>query len=84
MKIEDYYAAGDIIQGIKRLDNSISNIKYIIQTSDATKWTMAVRPNNSHPYTIIDHKGLLLEFLNMTLSNLLKERAELKEKLEEL
>ena len=84
MTIKAYNTAGDIIRKIKILDNSICNIKYIIQTSDATKWEMAIRPNNLHPYTIIDHKGLLLEFLNMTLSSLQEERAELKEKLEEL
>ena len=84
MTIEDYNAASDIMAKIQRLDNSIYDIKNIIQTSDVAKWNMAVRPNDSHPYTVIDHKGLLPEFLNMALSNLCEERAELKKKLEEL
>ena len=84
MTIEDYNAATDIMAKMQRLDDSIYDIKNIIQISDVTKWKMAIRPNDSHPYTNIDHKGLLLEFLNMALSNLCEERAELKKKLEEL
>lgn len=84
MTIEDYNTATDIMAKIQKLDNSIYDIKFIIQTSDVAKWNMEIRPNDSHPYTKIDHKGLLPEFLNMALSNLCEERAELKKKLEEL
>ena len=84
MTIEDYNTASDIMAKIQALDNSIYDIRYIQQTSDVAKWNMAVRPYDSHPYTVIDHKGLLPEFLNMVLSNLCEERAELKKKLEEL
>lgn len=84
MTIEDYNAATAIIAKMKRLDDSICDIKNAIQTSDVTKWNMAIRPNDSFPYTKIDHEGLLLEFLNMALSNLCEEREELKKKLEEL
>ena len=84
MTIEDYNAATDIIVKIQKLDNSIYDIKYIIQTSDVAKWNMAICPTDSHPYTEIDHNGLLPEFLDMALSKLCEERAELKKKLEEL
>lgn len=84
MTIEDYNAATDIITKIQILDNSIEDIKYIIQTSDVTKWNMEIRPNDSFCPTKIDHKGLLLEFLNMALSSLCEEREELKEKLDKL
>lgn len=84
MTIEDYNIATDIITKLKKLDDSICDINHIIQTSDVTKWDMAIRPNDSFPYTKINHKGLLLKFLNMTLSNLGEERAELIKKLEKL
>lgn len=84
MTIEEYNKASDIITKIQTLDNDIYDIKNILQTSDVAKWNMAIRPNDSHPYTVIDHKGLLPEFLSMALSNLCEERAELKKKLEEL
>ena len=84
MTIEDYNTATDIITKIQGLDNCICDIKYIIQTSDTTKWDMAVRPNRSHSFTAIRHEGLLPEFLNMALSKLCEERKNLKEKLEEL
>lgn len=84
MTIEDYNTATDIITKLKKLDDSICDINHILQTSDVTKWDMGIRPNSSHPYTEIDHKGRLLEFLNMALFNLGKERAELIEKLEKL
>lgn len=84
MTIEDYNTASDIMAKIQALDNSIYDIRYIQQTSDVTKYDMEIRPNDAHPYTKIDHKGLLPEFLNTVLSKLCEERAELKKKLEEL
>ena len=84
MTTEEYNIATDIITKLQTLDNSIYDIKHIIQTSDVAKWDMAIRPNDSHPYTTINHKGLLPEFLNMALSKLHEERKDLMEKLEEL
>ena len=84
MTTEEYNIATDIITKLQTLDNSICDIKHIIQTSDVAKWDMAIRPNDSHPYTTINHKGLLPEFLNMALSKLHEERKDLMEKLEEL
>lgn len=84
MTIEDYNTATDIMVKIQKLDNCINNIKNIIQRDCTTEWLMAVRPNNSHPFTDINHEGLLPEFLNMALSKLCEERKSLMEKLEEL
>lgn len=84
MTIEDYNTATDIIAKIQGLDNYIYDIKDMLQRSDTTKWDMAVRPNNAHPFTDINHEGLLPEFLNMALSKLCEERKKLMEKLEEL
>lgn len=84
MTIEDYNTATDIIAKIQWLDNCIYDIKNIIQRSDTTNWVMAVRPNNSHPFTDINHVGLLPKFLNMALSKLCEERKDLMEKLEEI
>lgn len=84
MTIEDYNTATDIITKIQELDNCIYDLKNIIQTSDTTEWIMAVRPNTYHPFTNINHEGLLPEFLNMALSKLCEERKNLMEKLEEL
>lgn len=84
MTIEEYNTATDIIKKIQTLDNEIYDIKNIIRDSDAANWNMEIRPNNSHPLININHKGLLPEFLNMVLSELCKERAELARTLEKL
>lgn len=84
MTIEDYNTATNIIANIQTLDDSIYNIKFILQSSDVAEWLMEVRPNKAHSLKTIDHKGLLPEFLNMALSKLCEERENLKEKLEEL
>ena len=84
MTIEEYNKASDIIAKIQALDNSICEIKYIMQTSDTTKWNIEIRPSDSVPFTVIDHKGLLPEFLNMVLSKQCEEREELTKKLEEI
>lgn len=84
MTIEEYNTASHIIAEMRVLEDSINDIKNIIQTSDTAKWLMEIRPNNSHPLKSIDHKGLLPEFLNMTLSKLCDEHAELKKRLEEI
>lgn len=84
MTIEEYNAASDIITKMKILDNSIYDIKNILQTSNTAEWMMEIRPNTSHPLKIINHKGLLPEFLNTVLSKLREERAELTKKLEEI
>lgn len=84
MTTEEYNIATDIITKLQILDNSIYDIKNIIQTSDTAEWLMDIRPNASYSYTTINHKGLLPEFLNTVLSKLCEERAELKKKLEEL
>ena len=84
MTTEEYNIATDILTKLQTLDNSIYDIKHIIQTSDTAEWLMDIRPNRSYSYTPINHKGLLPEFLNTVLSKLCEERAELKKKLEEL
>lgn len=84
MTIEEYNKASDIIPKIQKLDDSIYDIRYILQQSNTAEWLMEIRPNNSHPLKTIDHKGLLPEFLNTVLSKLREERAELTKKLEEI
>ena len=84
MTLEDYNTATNIVEELHTLENSISDIKNIMQTSDTAKWNMEIRPNNYHSLKVIDHKGLLPEFLNMILSKLCEEYKELKKKLEEL
>lgn len=84
MTIEEYNKASDIITKIETLDKYICDIEYILQTSNTAEWLMEIRPNNAHPLTIINHKGLLPEFLNTILSKLREERAELKKELEEI
>ena len=84
MTIEEYNTASDIVTKLQTLDNSIYDIRYILQTSNTVEWIMEIRPNTSHPLKTIDHKGLLPEFLKTALSKLCEERAELKKKLEEL
>ena len=84
MTIEEYNKASDIITKIQTLDNNIYDIKYILQTSNTAEWLMEIRPNDAHPLKVIDHKGLLPEFLNTVLLKLCEERAELTKKLEEI
>lgn len=84
MTIEEYNTATDIIKKLQTLDDSIYDIKNILQTSDTAKWIMEIRPYKSHSPQVIDHKGLLPEFLNMVLSKQIEERAELAKKLEEI
>ena len=84
MTIEEYNTASDIITKMQALEDSIYDIKNIIQTSDTAKWLMEIRPNNAHPLKCIDHKGLLPEFLNTILVKLHEEHDELKKKLEQI
>lgn len=84
MTLENYEAATAIVARIQELNNSICDINHILQTSNTAEWLMEIRPSKSHSLNTIDHKGLLPTFLNMVLTNLCEERAELKKKLEEL
>lgn len=83
MTIEVYNAATDIIKKIQTLDDSIENIEGLT-LRDTTEWLMEIRPNNSHPLMIIDHKGLLPEFLDAVLAKLREKRAKLNRELDKL
>lgn len=84
MTIEEYNTATDIIKKLKALDESIHDIKFLLQQKHIAKWDMEVRLSRTNSSHVIDHKGLLPEFLNMTLSKLREEREELVKKLEEI
>ena len=84
MTIEEYNVASGYIEKLQTLEDSIYDIKNIMQTSNTAKWLMEIRPNKSYPLKAIDHKGLLPEFLNTVLSKLCEEHAELTKKLEEI
>lgn len=84
MTIEEYNTATDIIKKLKALDDSIYDIKFLLQQKHIAKWDMEIRLSRTNSPHVIDHKGLLPEFLNMTLSKLHEEREELVKKLEEI
>ena len=84
MTIEEYNTATDIIKKLQTLDDSIYDIKFLLQKNSVSEWLMEIRLCKSNSPHVIDHKGLLPEFLNMTLSKLREERAELAKKLEEI
>lgn len=84
MTIEEYNTATDIIKKLKALDDSIYDIKFLLQQKHIAKWDMEIRLSRTNSPHAIDHKGLLPEFLNMTLSKLREERAEWAKKLEEI
>lgn len=84
MTIEEYNVASGYIEKLQILENRIHDIKNIIQTSNTAEWLMEIRPSKSHTLKVIDHKGLLPEFLNMILSKWLEEYEELKKALEEI
>lgn len=84
MTIEEYNVASGYIEKLQTLENSIYDIKNILQTSDTAKWLMEIRPSNCHPSRVIDHKGLLPEILNMVLSKQIEEHEKLKKALEEI
>lgn len=83
MTVEAYNAATDIIKKIQTLNDSIEIIEGL-KLKDTAEWLMEIRPNNSHPLMIIDHKGLLPEFLDAVLTKLRKEYAELNRELDKL
>lgn len=83
MTMEAYNAATDIMKKIQTLNDSIESIEGLT-LRDTAEWLMEIRPNNSHPLMIINHKGLLPEFLDAVLAKLREERAELNRELDKL
>ena len=83
MTIEAYNTATNIMKKMQTLNDSIERIEGLT-LKDTTEWLMEIRPNNSHPLMIIDHKGLLPEFLDAVLAKLRKERAKLNRELDKL
>ena len=72
MTIEAYNTATNIMKKMQTLNDSIERIEGLT-LKDTTEWLMEIRPNNSHPLMIIDHKG---ENMNINVSESLLRREQ--------
>ena len=80
MTIDEYNNATAIIKRLEVLNDYISSLKDIMH-NDTTKWMMEVRPSSSSSLRLIEHYGLLPEFLDAVLKKAFAEYAELKQEL---
>lgn len=83
MTIEDFNKARGLVAQIEGIQNEIYDLEDIIH-KDTSHWLMEVRQNTAHPDKIINHYGLLPEFLQVVLSKHLEELHKLESELEKL
>lgn len=83
MTIEEYEKAGEIITKIRGLDDEIAELKWII-ANNVGKWRLEVRESPSFSPHIIDHCGMLPEFLDKILSEKIAQRSDLTKRLREI
>lgn len=83
MTQEAFERAKQILVEIKRHEEAVTKIENALQCAP-TDWRMEIRRSTASPYMVIDHHGILPEFLNKILKKeceildaLKKEFAEL-------
>lgn len=83
MTIEEYERAGEIITKIRGLDDEIFELKHIM-SNNVGEWRLEVRASPSFSPHIIDHCGMLPEFLDKILREKIAQRADLTKRLREI
>ena len=83
MTIDDYKKARDLVIEIDTIKGEIGDLKEII-ANDTSSWLMEVRKNASWSHKMINHYGLLPEFLQAVLSKHLAKLHELEKELDKL
>ena len=80
MTIDDYNKAKDLVIKIDSLKGEISDLRAIMD-NDTSSWMMEIRPSATFSFRLINHHGLLPEFLKDVY---LKQNAKLHELEDEL
>ena len=83
MTIEAYSRASEIIKRLDVLNNTIADLKAMMH-NDTAKWQMEVRPCASFSPHLLNHYGMLPEFLEMIYSKTIAEYEALMRELEQI
>lgn len=83
MTIEEYSRASEIIKKLDILNDTIADLKAIMH-NDTAKWQMEVRACASFSPHLLNHYGMLPEFLETIYSKTIAEYEALKRELEQI
>lgn len=83
MTIEEYSRASAIIKKLDVLNSDINELKRIMN-NDTSKWQMEVRACASFSPHLLNHYGMLPEFLETIYSKTIAEYEALKRELEQI